>query len=147
MATSTKMSIAERESFLADVRIGVLSIDDPGRGPLTAPVWYGYKAGEALWFLTEPQSLKGKALANVQRISLCVQTEEPPYKYVSVEGPIIGRETPDPETHLRFVAQRYLGEEMGDTYVAANAKNEPSILIRMQPERWLTVDYGKSMPI
>lgn len=140
---STKMSVEERETFLAAVHIGVLSIADEGRGPLTAPVWYGYEPGGDVWVLTGPNSMKGKALEKVDRVSLCVQTEDPPYKYVSLEGPIIAREAPDPEKHSRFIAQRYLGKEMGNAYVAANEGGEPSMLFRIQPERWLTVDYSK----
>ena len=140
---STKMSVEEREAFLAAVRIGVLSIADEGRGPLTAPVWYGYEPGGDVWILTGPNSMKGKALEKVERVSLCVQTEDPPYKYVSIEGPIVARETPDPEKHSRFLAQRYLGEKMGNAYVAANAGSQPSRPFRIQPERWLTVDYSK----
>ncbi len=141
---STKMSVEEREAFLAAVRIGVLSIADGDRGPLTAPVWYGYEPGGDLWILTGPGSLKGKALERVERISLCVQTEDAPYKYVSVEGPVIAREPSDPETHLRVMARRYLGDEIGDAYVAANEGNDPSTLYRIRPERWLTVDYSKT---
>ena len=140
---STKMSVEEREAFLAAVRIGVLSIADEGRGPLTAPVWYGYEPGGDVWILTGPTSMKGKALEKVERVSLCVQTEDPPYKYVSIEGPIIARETPDPEKHSRFLAQRYLGEAMGNAYVAANEGIATSTLFRVKPERWLTVDYSK----
>ena len=140
---STKMSVEEREAFLAAVRIGVLSIADEGRGPLTAPVWYGYEPGGDVWILTGPNSMKGKALEKVERISLCVQTEDPPYKYVSIEGPIIAREAPDPEKHSRFLAQRYLGEKMGNAYVAANEGSASSTLFRIKPERWLTVDYSK----
>ena len=33
----TRMSRAERETFLAAVRVGVLSIADDARGPLTVP--------------------------------------------------------------------------------------------------------------
>ena len=33
---------AEREAFLAGVHVAVLSVSDPGRGPLTVPVWYSY---------------------------------------------------------------------------------------------------------
>lgn len=142
---STKMSVEEREAFLADVRIGVLSIADEGRGPLTAPVWYGYEPGGDVWLLTGANSMKGKALANVERASLCVQTEDAPYKYVSIEGPIIAREKPDEEKHSRFMAHRYLGKEMGDAYVAGNAGSESSTLYRIKPERWLTVDYAKMM--
>jgi nitroimidazol reductase NimA-like FMN-containing flavoprotein (pyridoxamine 5'-phosphate oxidase superfamily) len=142
---STKMTIEEREQFLAAVRIGVLSIADDGRGPLTAPVWYGYEPGGDVWILTGANSLKGKALEKVERASLCVQTEDAPYKYVSIEGPIVARETPDPEAHGRFMAHRYLGKEMGDAYVAGNSGGETSTLYRIKPERWLNVDYAKMM--
>jgi len=32
------MTIAEREDFLAGLHVAVLSVDDPGHGPLTVPV-------------------------------------------------------------------------------------------------------------
>lgn len=140
---STKMTKQEREAFLADVHVGVLSIADGARGPLTVPVWYWYEPGEALWFLTGPSSMKGKRLEKVERVSLCAQTEEAPYKYVSVEGPIVERMTADREAHSRPLARRYLGTEMGDAYVAGTASEEPSTLFRVEIERWLTVDYSK----
>src|SRR5262249_7612843 len=90
--TDTRMSTGERESFLSDVRVGVVSIADGPRGPLTVPVWYGYERGGEVWFVTGRDSRKGKRLLLVDRISLCVQTETPPYKYLSVEGPIAGIE-------------------------------------------------------
>jgi uncharacterized protein len=140
---STKMTSDEREQFLSDVRIGVLSIADEGMGPLTVPVWYDYIKGGDLVFLTGASSMKGKRLENVERVSLCVQTEDAPYKYVSIEGPIVGRETPDPEKHSRAMAHRYLGKEMGDAYVAGTAGSQTSTLYTVRPERWLTVDYSK----
>ena len=91
----TRMSRAEREKFLAAVRVGVLSVADAARGPLTVPVWYGYEPGGDVWFVTGRDSQKGKRLLLVDRISLCVQTETPPYQYVSVEGPIAGIERAD----------------------------------------------------
>ncbi len=139
------MTRAEREAFLADVRVGVVSISDGARGPLTVPVWYGYEPGGELWFVTERDSLKGKRLLLVDRISLCVQTESPPYKYVSVEGPIEGIELADLERHRRVLAHRYLGKDFGDRYLAASsAERENNIVVRLRPERWLTVDYGKA---
>lgn len=142
---STKMTVEEREQFLADMRVGVLSIADGDRGPLTVPVWYDYEKGGTLWFLTGLNSMKGKRLANAERVSLCVQTEDAPYKYVSVEGPIVERVEAGTEAHSRPMAHRYLGPEIGDAYVAGNEGGEPSTLFRVQPERWLTVDYNKQM--
>ena len=77
---SMKMSKDERERFLADLHVGVLSIARDGRGPLTVPVWYDYTPDQGVWILTGPDSLKGRALAAVERISLCAQTETPPYQ-------------------------------------------------------------------
>jgi nitroimidazol reductase NimA-like FMN-containing flavoprotein (pyridoxamine 5'-phosphate oxidase superfamily) len=83
---SLQMTREEREAFLADVHVGVLSIEEPGRGPLTVPIWYGYAPGGELWIVTERGSRKGRLLASAKRFSLCAQSEAPPYKYVSVEG-------------------------------------------------------------
>lgn len=139
------MSRAEREKFLAAVRVGVLSIADGARGPLTIPVWYGYEPGGEVWFVTDRDSRKGARLLLVDRISLCVQTETPPYQYVSVEGPIAAIEIADLERHSRVLAHRYLGREGGDRYLAGSSSNrDASIVVRLRPERWLTVDYGKA---
>jgi len=143
----TRMSRAEREAFLSDVRVGVLSIADGSRGPLTVPVWYGYERGGEVWFVTDRDSRKGKRLLLVDRISLCVQTETPPYKYLSVEGPIAGIELADLERHRRVLAHRYLGKELGDRYLAASdaeGEGDSSIVVRLRPERWLSVDYAKA---
>ena len=40
--TMTKM---EREAFLAGVHVGMISIAEEGRGPLTVPIWYAYGCG------------------------------------------------------------------------------------------------------
>jgi nitroimidazol reductase NimA-like FMN-containing flavoprotein (pyridoxamine 5'-phosphate oxidase superfamily) len=46
------MTHAERDAFLAGVHVGVLSIPEPGRGPLAAPIWYGYEPGGEIWLVT-----------------------------------------------------------------------------------------------
>ena len=49
----------------------------------------------------------------------------------------------------RRLAHRYLGRELGDAYVAsttARREAEPNVLVRIRPERWLTVDYRKAYP-
>ena len=59
----TRMSVEERESFLADVHIGVLSIPRKERAaPLTVPVWYDYEPGGEAWLITGQQSLNGRLL-------------------------------------------------------------------------------------
>ena len=138
----TKMSQQEKQTFLADLHVGVLAINDPAHGPLTVPVWYDYTPGGEVWFLTGPTSRKGKLLKKGSRVSLCAQTESPPYKYVSIEGPIVAIEAADREKHGRPMAHRYLGKKMGDQYVGRDSA-EASVVVRVRPEQWLAVDYSK----
>ncbi len=140
---SFKMTTEERESFLADLHVGVLSLNEPGRGPLTAPVWYAYEPGGDVVFVTSRESRKGRLLEVGTRLSLCAQQEELPYKYVSVEGEVTSIEPADTEATTRPIAHRYLGQEAGDEYMKSAAATEESITVRVRPERWLTVDYGK----
>ena len=107
---SHTMTKAEREAFLAEVHVGVVAISEPGHGPLAVPVWYDYEPGGPVWFVTPRESRKGPLVEVGKRISLCVQTEERPYKYVSIEGPVISAEIADIDEHMRPMAQRYLGE-------------------------------------
>jgi nitroimidazol reductase NimA-like FMN-containing flavoprotein (pyridoxamine 5'-phosphate oxidase superfamily) len=143
---SLAMTRKEREAFLADVHVGIIAIPEEGRGPLTVPVWYSYDPGGELRLVTGRTSRKGQLLERARRFSLCVQTERPPYKYVSVEGPIVAIDPADLELHLRPLAHRYLGLQMGDAYIE-KARGDPeyanNVLVRMRPERWLTVDFAK----
>jgi nitroimidazol reductase NimA-like FMN-containing flavoprotein (pyridoxamine 5'-phosphate oxidase superfamily) len=138
------MSEQEREMFLAGVHVGVLSVSRPGRGPLTVPVWYSYEPGGLVTVITGASSGKATLIGGAGRFSLCAQSEEPPYKYVSVEGPVTGAEAPvDPE-ETRAMAYRYLGREFGDLYLAATAEEAAAnCAIRMRPQAWLSADFGK----
>ena len=142
---SLAMTVAEREAFLADVHVGIISVPEADRGTLAVPIWYDYEPGGEVWVITGRESRKGKLISGGTRLSLCAQTERAPYKYVSVEGPVVGIEPTDLEKHMRPMARRYLGVLGGDQYVEATSADHDgsSIVVRMRPERWLTVDYGK----
>jgi PPOX class probable F420-dependent enzyme len=145
---SLAMTRKEREAFLAEVHVGVLSLPEPGRGPLTVPIWYGYEPGGDVVVVTGRASRKGRLLAASPRVSLCAQTEAPPYRYVSVEGPVLSVAPADRERDVRPLARRYLGPELGDRYVEATAADtEESVVVRIRPERWLTVDYAKEWSV
>ncbi len=137
------MTASEREAFLSGVHVGVLSVDDPGRGPLTVPVWYAYEPGGTLDVVTGGDSLKAERLRAAGRFSLCAQSEAPPYRYVSVEGPLSEDESVT-VAERRALAHRYLGAEFGDQYLAATeAEAATNVAFRMSPEHWRTVDYAK----
>ena len=144
---SIAMTKRERETFLADLHVGIISIPEEGRGPLTVPIWYSYEPGGELRVVTASTSRKARLLQHARRLSLCVQTETQPYKYVSVEGPVVAVEPADVERDRRPLAHRYLGVQRGDRYIE-NTRVEyvGNVVVRMQPERWLTVDYAKAGP-
>lgn len=138
----TRMTQDEKEQFLAGVHVGVLAIPDGDTGPLTVPVWYDYRPGGGpLWFLTGPQSRKGRLLRPGTRVSLCAQTESAPYRYVSVEGPVTAIDPVNDE--LLPMAVRYLGETAGRAY-AQQSDGEDSVVVRVRPERWLALDYSQA---
>ena len=134
------MSVAEREDFLAGLHVAVLSVDDPGSGPLAVPVWYSYVPGGTVNVITGGQSVKARLLRAAGRFSLCVQNESMPYRYVSVEGPITAMDETVSADERRALAQRYLGAEGGDLYVASTSEQAAgSVAFRMSPERWRTI--------
>jgi PPOX class probable F420-dependent enzyme len=138
------MSAAEREEFLAGVHVGVLSaaMDTAGR-TLAVPVWYGYQPGGLVTVLTGRRSRKAAAIRTAGRFGLCVQDDSPPYRYVSVEGPVVSEEELDPAERLAM-ARRYLGAAGGDRYVTDNPDPEhKNVAFRMRPERWLSQDQRK----
>src|SRR5947208_3424557 len=103
------MSTAEREEFLAGAHLGVLSAAAGQAGrTLAVPVWYSYQPGGLLTVLTGRRSRKAEAIRAAGRFGLCVQDDRPPYRYVSVEGPVVSEDEPDPAERLAL-ARRYLG--------------------------------------
>jgi hypothetical protein len=129
------MTKQQREAFLADVHVGILAIDEPGRGPYALPIWYIYEDGEVqAW--TMPGTLKARLAEAAGRATLTVQTETPPYRYVSVEGPVQIDDAPRDVS----VAIRYLGPKLGAAFGGSGAGG---VRIRLTPEHWRTADYDK----
>ena len=137
---SMRMTTEEREEFLAEVHVGILSIGRTGKGPLALPIWYQYEDGEVLIGMGGT-SLKAKLLRRAGRATT-VQTETPPYKYVMVEGPVVVL----PEQRNDYaMASRYLGPELGKWYAETNPSTSQSVIVRLTPENWVTCVFGKGM--
>jgi PPOX class probable F420-dependent enzyme len=133
------MGKIQREAFLADLHVGVVTIARADEAPLAVPVWYSYEPGGDVQFVFESTSEKIKLLRATGEASLCVQNESMPYKYVVVSGPTVVGDTD--EALERSLAHRYLGAEIGDVYLAA-IQDTVSYAVRLTPTRWRTVDYS-----
>lgn len=138
---STTMTVAARQQFLADRHVGVLSV---ARGPaatLAVPVWYDYAPARGVAVITSPTSAKATAIEAAGRFCLVAQTEEIPYRYVSVEGPVTELRRSDRELDLLPMSIRYLGSELGAAY-AHQAGAEVNNVYVMQPEHWWSTDLA-----
>ena len=134
------MSKQERDDFLAALHVGVLAVERPDGPPLVMPIWYRYASGGAIEFNTAGSSAKAQLLQQAGRAALCVQREELPYAYVTVEGPIeIG--ATDRATRVD-IASRYLGLKSGTEYVDGTPDAD-DLVVRLQPARWRTTDFSK----
>lgn len=143
MAGSFVMTPAERQAFLAEVHVGIISIAEPERAPLAVPVWYAYEPGGDVQVLMQSDSRKMVGIEAAGRFSLCAQTETAPYKYVTAEGPVTNVRPYEIETDLLDMATRYLGEQGGRDYIAGAGTGGNGVMVSMTPEHWLSTDYSK----
>jgi nitroimidazol reductase NimA-like FMN-containing flavoprotein (pyridoxamine 5'-phosphate oxidase superfamily) len=135
------MTAAEREAFLADVHVAVLAVERPGRGPLALPVWYLYRNG-VIEIGMSGKSLKAELLRAAGRATVTIQTETPPYKYIAIEGPVVVESIQRDDLEM---ASRYLGPEMGKWYAQNNPSTAESVVARLTPDTWNTMDFAKLM--
>lgn len=131
------MSSNEREEFLAGVHIGVLSVGRNGEAPLSAPVWYRYADG-VVEIATTASTRKVAVLRENANASLCVQREENPPSYVTVEGEVTVEALPDGV--VADIAGRYLGPEQGAAFADIA---EDDTLLRLHVRTWRSSDFGK----
>lgn len=136
---------AQREQFLADLHVAVLSVAATGgRPPASVPMWYGYTPGGNILINTGVKARKTKLIQQAGTVTLTVQREEPPYQYVVVEGTVIDEATPAPLDVREDIAIRYLGEEGGRAFVQGMA-DQPGILFTIRPDRWITADFSDEL--
>lgn len=137
----TEMTQAERQEFLADLHVGVLSVAADGRPPASVPIWYDYSPGGHIRISTGAGSRKARLIERAGAVTLVVQREQPPYRYVVVEGTVVETTAPSPREAREAIAIRYLGETAGPEFVSS-MEDRPSVLFTIRPDRWLTADFS-----
>ncbi|NDL57270.1 pyridoxamine 5'-phosphate oxidase [Phytoactinopolyspora mesophila] len=136
------MTSAERESFLSGIHVGVLAVERDGRAPLAVPIWYDYEPGGDVLLWMHRDSIKDQLISKAGRLTLVAQTEQAPYKYVSVEGPVVSNGEAPTRQQALAITRRYLPDDEAVAYVDGSL-GEVSILVRMRPEKWLSNDQSK----
>ena len=139
----------EQQQYLAEPHIAVLSVASDGvRPPLITPVWYNYEPGGMITFYTNTQGRITRKTRLIERsgvLSILVQHDAMPYKYVTVEGTVVKVDRPPQPDQMLAIARRYLPEEHAQGYVRgelAVAKNE-AVLYTIRPDRWMSLDFSQ----
>ena len=138
----------EREAFLTEPCIAVLSLpSNDERPPLAFPVWYGYQPGGEITYYThrtEPKSCKLRLLHEGSVVSLCMQREELPYKYVTVEGTVVEENEAPTVDQMIAIVRRYLPEDDARAYVNGEMESGVNlVLFTIRPDRWAGLDFGE----
>ena len=142
-----RMTRSEREEFLAEPRVAVLSVTGAGdRPPHSTPTFYAYAPGGEVTFFTNTEGRSARKVALIEdagAVTLNVQEPEFPYRYVSAECRIVATARPDAD-QVRTIASRYLPPDAADGMAQAETTDPGSriVLYTARPERWLTATFA-----
>jgi nitroimidazol reductase NimA-like FMN-containing flavoprotein (pyridoxamine 5'-phosphate oxidase superfamily) len=143
------MTEQEREAFLAEPHIGVISVAAGDKQPpLSTPVWYNYEPGGSITFFTGTTGKRPKKVELLEQsgvLTFCAQKESFPYKYATVEGTVIQTDRPPTKDQVFTIVRRYLGEDRAQEFVnmVFSKPNSELVVFTVRPDRWLTSDYSE----
>lgn len=104
--------------------------------PHAAPVWFDL-SGDKLVLTTGEGTVKGRNMRRDPRVSLCVDDEEPPFRFVIIEGTAeLSAEDPDLLHWATRIGGRYMGVERAEEYGRRNAV-PGELLVRVTPHKVL----------
>jgi PPOX class probable F420-dependent enzyme len=123
------MYTMDRDEWLAFVmhgtRTGKLAVVRKDGSPHVAPIWFLVDAtddGDFLVFTSDGSSVKTQALKRDPRISLCVDTDVPPYSFVQFRAEATISE--DLDELLEWATRlggRYMGADQAEAFGKRNA--------------------------
>jgi PPOX class probable F420-dependent enzyme len=139
LARVASLSDLKVREFLQDgTRSGKLAYLSPTGHPLVAPVWFVVE-GDHLVFNTGKDTVKGRSLARDPRTTLTVDSEQPPYAFVQVQGEAELSEDPGELVRTATaIAARYVGAEQAEAYGKRNAV-PGELVVRLRPVKVIAV--------
>jgi PPOX class probable F420-dependent enzyme len=129
------MTDEQRRAFLLEgTRTGILATVRADGRPHAAPIWFTLD-GDDVIFTTGADTVKGRTLRRQGRAVLVVDESQPPFDFVTVEGPVEISE--DPAERLRWaivLGGRYMGADQAEAFGRRNAV-PGELLVRLRPEK------------
>ncbi len=147
--TTPMMTDDERDAFLAEPHIAVLSVaSDDGRPPHTVPLFYGYEPGGNLTFYTQTHgriARKTRLIEAARAVTLNMQKPSYPYRYVTVEGTVVGVDRPPSREAMLAIVGRYLPARGAAKFVDTELghPDQRLVLFTVRPDRWITFDVAR----
>ena len=131
-----RMDEAEIRAFLTfETRTGKLAVTRLDGSPIVVPIWFGVDDDDTLLFTTWGESIKGKSLRRDGRVSLCVDSDQPPYAYVRVDGTTTILDDAELlRTWATRIGARYMGAALAEQYGERNGV-PGELLVRITPTR------------
>jgi PPOX class probable F420-dependent enzyme len=129
------MSPEEAVAFLrSPVRPGILAtVRGDGRSH-AAPVWFDVDDDGSILFTTGEGTVKGRNLRRSGRASLVVQDDQPPFSFVTVEGPVtIHDDLAEVRAWAARIGGRYMGADRAEEYGDRNGV-PGELLVRLVPD-------------
>jgi hypothetical protein len=142
-----KLSQEELDAFLARGNVARLGVIDDNGWPYVVPTWYQWADG-GFYIIPRARSAWAKYMVSNQRVGLAIDTPDPPYVKVHVQG--LAELAEEPNVGGRWVeianemSVRYLGPD-GPKYLVPTL-NEPRWLFFVKPtsiSSWQGTDWAR----
>ncbi|MGW8376680.1 PPOX class F420-dependent oxidoreductase [Streptomyces sp. ODS28] len=129
------MSDEEWRAFVsAGTRTGKLATTRADGSPHVAPVWFLLDNDEIV-FNTGADTVKGRNLARDGRAVLCVDDDDPPYAFATLQGEVsLHDDLAEMLPWATRIAARYVGEARAEEFGRRNAV-AGELLVRMRVKK------------
>jgi PPOX class probable F420-dependent enzyme len=116
-----RMTYEECKQFILEKpRPAVTAVTLADGRPHATPVWIDLD-GDQIIFTTWHESRKAKALRRDPRISICVDDDQPPFSFVTVEGTAtLSNDLPEVKRWAGRLGARYMGQDKAEAYAERN---------------------------
>lgn len=120
-------------------RLAYVGLD--GR-PRVVPIWFDYRDG--ITMITGPKAEKARAIAANGAVALTIDSSQPPYKVLLVQGDASIEEVEGMAPEYPEIVRRYLGPAT-DAYLG-QLRVKRQVRIRVALRSWRIFDFVKRYP-
>jgi PPOX class probable F420-dependent enzyme len=133
------MTSHEWRAFVSEgTRTGKLATTRKDGRPHVVPVWFALD-GDDIVFTTAADAVKGRAMRRTRQACLCVDDQEPPYSFVTIEGTATLSEDMDELLRVATrVGARYMGADRAEEFGRRNAVPGECV-VRLTPRKVIAI--------